>query len=71
MEDKFEIGEIVIYKPDYDTNAMEIGEIKRICDDGCFVYYHKGDTAAKTEFKNLVKIKNLYAFEIKRRKCEI
>ena len=33
------------------------------------VYYHTGDTAAITDERSLVKINNLYAFNIKRKRC--
>ncbi len=42
------------------TNAQVI---KRLCKDGAFVYYHTGDTAAKTNYRDLYKIENAYAIE--------
>ena len=43
--------------------TVEIGKIKRLCNDGAFVYYHTGNTAAKTNYKDLYKIENAYALE--------
>ena len=49
--------------PEKEIYAVEVGKIKRLCDDGAFVYYHTGDTAAKTNYKDLYKIKNAYAIK--------
>lgn len=57
---KFHEGELIIYQ---NGSRFEIGKIKRIVDDGAFVYYHEGDTAAKTPFDCMRKIIN--AFTIK------
>lgn len=60
----FKEGEYVVYigmTPEKEIYAVEIGKIKRLCDDGAFVCYHTGDTAAKTNYKDLYKIKNAYA----------
>ncbi len=60
----FKENELVAYiAKDIEGNIykVEIGKIKRLCDDGAFVYYHTGDTAAKTDYKDLYKIKNEYA----------
>ena len=60
----FKENELVAYiSKDIHGNIykVEIGKIKRLCDDGAFVYYHTGDTAAKTDYKDLYKIKNEYA----------
>lgn len=60
----FKEGEYVVYigmTPEKEIYAIEIGKIKRLCNDGAFVYYHTGDTAAKTNYKDLYKIKNEYA----------
>ena len=61
---QFKEGEIVVFIGKDPTGAIytvELGKIKRICKDGAFVYYHTGDTAAKTNYKDLYKIKNAYA----------
>lgn len=54
---KFEVGEYIIYK---NGDSYEIGKIKRIVQDGAFVYYSDGDTAAKTPFDCMHKIRNEY-----------
>lgn len=62
--DKFEEGELVVFigrDPEGKIYTVEIGKIKRLCKDGAFVYYHTGETAAKTNYEDLYKIKNLYA----------
>ena len=56
MKDFFE-GEYIIYQ---NGDRYEIGKIKRIVDDGAFVWYHDGDTAAKTPFERMHKIANEY-----------
>ena len=65
--EEFSIGELVIYVNkdivDNEIYSIEIGKIKRLCKDGAFVYYHTGDTAAKTPYSNLYKLKNNYVIE--------
>ena len=39
-------------------DSFEVGKIIRLCDDGAFVWYHSGDTAAKTPYENMHKIQN-------------
>jgi hypothetical protein len=53
-------GELIIYQ---NGERFEIGKIKRLTDDGAFVYYHEGDTASKTPYDCMHKIIN--AFTIK------
>lgn len=55
----FTEGQIVIYKID-DADSCEIGRIKSLRDDGAFVFYHCGDTAAKTAYDHLLPITNDY-----------
>lgn len=38
--------------------SFEVGRIKRLCDDGAFVWYHSGDTAAYTPYESMHKIEN-------------
>lgn len=62
----FKANELVAHigtTPDKDIYSVEIGKIKRLCDDGAFVFYHTGETAAKTKYEDLYKIKNLYALD--------
>ena len=56
----FREGELIIY---VNGETFQIGEIKRICDDGAFVYYHEGDTASKTPFENMHKLQNEYCIK--------
>lgn len=57
---EFHEGELVLYQ---NGSRFEIGEIQRIVSDGAFVYYHEGDTAAKTPFDCLRKIVNAYTIK--------
>lgn len=52
---QFTEGELVIYR---NGDTCEIGRIKRVCDDGAFVYYHQGDTASKTPYDVMHKLLN-------------
>ena len=62
---KFEVGEIIIYQ---NGDNFELGEIKKVCDNGdYFIYYYTGDTSARTPKENIHKIKNLFAFAIRRK----
>lgn len=63
---QFKEGELVVFigkSPNGDIYTVEVGKIKRLCKDGVFVYYHTGDTAAKTDYRDLYKIKNAYAID--------
>ena len=57
MKDKFEVGEYIVY---VNGDRYEIGKIKRIVEDGAFVWYHSGDTASKTPFSCMHKLVNAY-----------
>ena len=57
---EFHEGELVLYQ---NGSRFEIGKIKRIVDDGAFVYYHSGETAAKTPFDCMRKIVNAYTIK--------
>lgn len=62
----FKVGELVVYvSKDSKGNIyrVEIGKIKRLCKDGAFVYYHLGDTAAKTNYCDLYTLTNAYTIE--------
>ena len=54
----FKEGELIIYQ---NGDRFEIGKIKRITEDGAFVWYHEGETAAKTPFDCMNKLVNAYA----------
>lgn len=51
----FRVGQYVVYK---NGDKHEIGLIKRLIDDSAFVWYHEGDTAARTNLKDLYPINN-------------
>lgn len=51
----FKEGEYIIYR---NSDRYEIGRIKRITDDGAFVWYSEGETAAKTPFDCMHKLVN-------------
>ena len=60
----FKVGEHVLFigkDPYGEIYTIEIGRIKKLCKDGAFVYYHAGETAAKTNYSDLYKVKNEYA----------
>lgn len=56
----FKPGEYIVYQ---NGERFEIGKIKRVTDDGAFVYYHEGDTAAKTPFDCMHKLVNAYTIK--------
>ncbi|MBQ7436076.1 MAG: hypothetical protein IJV30_01975 [Oscillospiraceae bacterium] len=51
----FKVGEYIVYQ---NGERFEIGKIKRITNDGAFVWYHEGETAAKTPFDCMHKLVN-------------
>lgn len=53
--EEFKAGEYIIYQ---NGERFEIGKIKRITNDGAFVWYHEGETAAKTPFDCMHKLVN-------------
>lgn len=57
MKHEFKEGEYIIY---VNGDRYEIGKIKRIVNDGAFVWYSSGDTAAKTPFDCMHKLENGY-----------
>lgn len=57
MKESFEEGEYIIY---VNGDRYEIGKIKRIANDGAFVWYSSGNTAAKTPFDCMHKLENGY-----------
>lgn len=56
----FKEGELIVYVK---GTTAQIGEIKRLCSDGAFVYYHEGDTASKTPFDCMLKLDNAYCIK--------
>lgn len=57
---EFKDGELIIYQ---NGDRYEIGKIKRIVPGGAFVWYHEGDTAAKTPFDCMHKLANGYTIK--------
>lgn len=60
MQYSFKVGQYVIYK---NGNSYQIGKIKSLSKDSAFVYYHSGNTAAKTPYDLLHPITNDYCIE--------
>lgn len=56
----FAPGDLVVYSRD-GGDHFELGVVKRVVDDGAFVWHHTGDTAAKTPWRCLHKVDNAYA----------
>lgn len=52
---EFKESEYIVYQ---NGERFEIGKIKRITNDGAFVWYHEGETAAKTPFDCMHKLVN-------------
>ena len=48
-------NELIIY---WNGDSYELGKIKRLCPDGAFVWYHDGETAAKTPYDCIHKLIN-------------
>lgn len=57
---KFCAGQLIVYR---NGDNFEIGKIKRLTEDGAFVYYSAGETAAKTSFLDMFPIRNAYLIE--------
>ncbi|HHY08622.1 MAG TPA: hypothetical protein GX530_08930 [Corynebacteriales bacterium] len=65
---KFKKNEVVIYQ---NGDNFELGIIKTVKENNkYFVNYHTDDIANLTLARNLHKIKNIYAFDIRRKKEE-
>lgn len=60
MENKFKQGQYIIYR---NGERYELGKIKRVSEDGAFVYYSEGDTAAKTPFECMHPLTNEYVIK--------
>jgi hypothetical protein len=58
--DEFHVGEYIIYQ---NGNLYEIGRIKSLTENGAFVCYHEGETAAKTPYDCMHKIMNGYTIK--------
>ena len=55
---EFYTGEYIIYQ---NGEKYELGRITSLTDDGAFVCYHEGETAAKTSYDYMHKLVNAYA----------
>ena len=55
--ESYNVGDYIIY---VNGDRYEIGRIKSVCDDGCFVAYHEGETGAKTPWDSMHKLTNAY-----------
>lgn len=60
MSDFYE-GEYIVY---VNGDKFELGRITSIRDDGAFVCYHEGETAAKTPFDCMHKLMNQHVINI-------
>ena len=58
--DEYDIGEYIV---NVNGDQYEIGKIKSLREDGAFVFYHEGDTAAKTPFDHMHKLSNGYSIK--------
>jgi hypothetical protein len=56
----FRVGEYIIY---VNGDRYEIGRIKSVHEDGCFVAYHDGETGAKTPYDCMHKLTNSYCIK--------
>lgn len=61
--DDFKPGSFVVYfnGGDRHVGPVELGVVKSVHDDGCFVAYSTGDTVAKTPYDCLLPVWNCYA----------
>lgn len=57
---KYVVGEYIVY---VNSDRYEIGRVKSLREDGAFVYYHEGDTAAKTPYNCMHKLINGYTIK--------
>ena len=56
----FRPGDLIIYQC---GESFQIGRIKRLTTGGAFVWYHEGDTAARTPFDSMHKLENAYVIQ--------
>lgn len=60
IQSKFREGQLVVCN---NGSRCEVGKIKRVVEDGAFVFYHEGETAAKTPFDCMYPIENEYCIK--------
>lgn len=58
--DKWDVGEYIIYR---NNEKYELGRIASLREDGAFVCYHDGETAAKTPYDHMHKLINAYTIK--------
>lgn len=51
----FDVGEYIVY---VNGDRFELGRVVSLQNDGAFVCYHEGETAAKTPFDCMHKLEN-------------
>lgn len=56
----FEVGEYIIHVC---GDRYEIGRVKSLREDGAFVCYHEGETAAKSQYGSMHKLVNGYCIK--------
>ena len=58
-ENKFRPGELFVYTRDGECQHMELGQVARKVDDETYAcWYSTGDTAARTNIRNMRKLAN-------------
>lgn len=57
---EFYEGEYIIYR---NGEKYELGRITSLREDGAFVCYHEGETAAKTPYDHMHKLINAYTIK--------
>lgn len=60
IQSKFREGQLVVCN---NGNRWVVGKIKCIVENGAFVFYHEGETAAKTPFDCMHPIENEYCIK--------
>ena len=58
--DNFTEGEYIVY---VNGDKFELGRITSLREDGAFVCYHEGETAAKTPYDHMHKLINAYTIK--------
>lgn len=53
--DNFKVGQSIIYR---NGDRFEVGKIKSLKGHGAFVWYHSGETAALTNYEDMIPIAN-------------
>lgn len=56
----FKEGEYIIY---VNGDKYELGRVKQVCEDGCFVAYSEGETGAKTPYDCMHKLINRHCIK--------